>query len=67
MKVTIPGTPGTRFVYLNVSVERASFRENLSTMRTNNPVNPVFDPDVGVEVGEGIFVAAERTTLWRRH
>ena len=54
-------------VYLDVSVERASFGENLSTVRTDDPIDPVGDPDVGVEVGEGILVATERATLRRRH
>ena len=35
-------------VYLNVSVERASFGEDLSAVRTDDPVYPVGDPDVGV-------------------
>ena len=56
------------FSNLDVSVESASLREDLPAVRTNDSVDAVNLPDVGVEVGQSFLVAAERTTLgwWDR-
>ena len=57
-----------KWIHLDVPVERASLRQDLAAVRTNDAVDAVDLPDVGVEVGQSFLVAAQRTTLgwWDR-